>query len=290
MKVLIYFILASLFLLSCNKDQLSTQVIYKENNQNILNEIDLGFQNFQEGNLHNQLCKIIIDNWSICSRDTANVNAEIKKILSSNCVSFVQTQSWNYTEFLNVVSKINWAKQNQTIQLNEIDNYSFIDSLNVSSLLKSKIHGFAGLLDTILCEQPVINLKNTVNNYYYSNLNELNQNEIILFGSMIDVALSSIDFWSDSSIGGENMIRYFKTRIDQICPPIINNRWGGIKWGKVFLSDAAGIIGGATRAVVASGGAAALPNPAFGGIPSAGIAGLVGGATSSCVSVINQWE
>ncbi|MBL7829826.1 MAG: hypothetical protein JNK41_02270, partial [Saprospiraceae bacterium] len=230
------------------------------------------------------------DNWSICSRDTASVNNEIKRILTSDCLTLVDAQNWNYTEFLKVVSKINWEKQNQTLQLIKNDNYSFIDSLNVSSLLKTKIHAFANLLDTIQYEQPVINLKNTVNNYYYSNLNGLSQNEIILFGSMIDVALSSIDFWSDSSVGGANKLNYFRNRIDQICPPIINNRWGGIKWGKVFLSDATGIIGGATRAIVASGGAAALPNPAFGGIPSAGIAGLVGGATSSCVSVINQWE
>lgn len=290
MKELIIFILSTVLLLSCNKDQINTQLIDKESKYKILDEVDLGFLNFKEGDLHNQLCKIFIDNWSICSNDTASVNAEIKRILTSNCQSFVQTQNWNYSAFLDLVSKINWAKQYQTIQLIGNDNYSFIDSFNVSSLLKSKIHGFAGLLDTILCEQPLINLTNTVNNYYYSNLNGLSQNEIILFGSMIDVAFSSIDFWSDSSVGGSNKLNYFRNRIDQICPPIINKRWGGIKWGKVFLSDATGIIGGATRAIVASGGAAALPNPAFGGIPSAGIAGLVGGATSSCVSVINQWE
>ena len=272
------------FLFSCNPDSLNILEHVGNNQLQNLKEIDLGFQNIQEGYLHNQLCNIIIANWSICSEDTASVNSEIKRILTTNCSTFVQGQNWNYNDFLSIVNSINFAEQAKMIQCINDNNYDFIDSLSLSPLLTTKIKGFASMMDTMDFEQSVVTTKNAVSNYYQENFNGLSANDITLFGSMIDVALNSIDFWSNSSFGGSNMFYYFENRRDEMCPKTVNIRWGG--WYKVFLADALGVVSGATKSVIATGGLSALPDPLTGGIPPAGLYGLADGVVASCAAAL----
>lgn len=50
---------------------------------------------------------------------------------------------------------------------------------------------------------------------------------------------------------------------------------------KFKLSDATGLLAGAASSVVASGGLTAVLNPAFGGLPTASVLGLISGGAAS---------
>lgn len=93
------------------------------------------------------------------------------------------------------------------------------------------------------------------------------------------VAKYSTRLWYPESWGGEEGIKYLNGEFNSL-------QFRGINWGKVVLSDALGIVSGATTAVVAGGGTAALP--LCGGIPCASVLGLISGATGSAYSILGQ--
>lgn len=47
------------------------------------------------------------------------------------------------------------------------------------------------------------------------------------------------------------------------------------------MADATGMLSGVAANIVATGGAGAIPNPALGGMPTAGAVGLITGAGAS---------
>ena len=107
----------------------------------------------------------------------------------------------------------------------------------------------------------------------------LNPEELVIIFSAASIAKSSMQLWYPQEKGGEGGLSYLPhSEIAQLR---------GINWGKIILSDYVGIVTGATAAVVATGGAAAIPNPALGGLPPASVIGLIEGAGMSLGAAIN---
>lgn len=71
-----------------------------------------------------------------------------------------------------------------------------------------------------------------------------------------------------------------------------NSPWSSEFWrwraAKYFMIDAAGATTAAATSLVASGGLSAAPNPALGGVPTAGAIAVIGGIGSSGGSVLND--
>lgn len=104
-------------------------------------------------------------------------------------------------------------------------------------------------------------------------------NEVDLYFYYLAVVKHSAKYWLPTNRGGEG-------GTDGITPAGGSAR---IIWGKVIGADALGVLTGAANSLIASGGASAIPNPAFGGIPTAGVIGAVTGASASLGSVWMQW-
>ncbi len=121
------------------------------------------------------------------------------------------------------------------------------------------------------------------------------------FGIFVDVMISSAVFWSPIELGGYNGRDIYMNVIENNCQISVNSTvvdsrgiWGSFKeWamstaaGEFVLSDAAGAVTGCAVSLVQTGGATAIPNPAFGGIPTAGVVGVIAGAGASINSAIN---
>jgi hypothetical protein len=110
-------------------------------------------------------------------------------------------------------------------------------------------------------------------------------NELDLYYYFLATVKYSAQLWLPQNMGGEYAIT--------MIPGFGSSNGGGtvsaINWGKVLCADALGCVTAAASSLVASGGASAIPNPLFGGIPTAGVIGAIGGVGGSAGSLLSQW-
>jgi len=112
-----------------------------------------------------------------------------------------------------------------------------------------------------------------------------------LFDIFIDVVNKSAYFWlpvSDGGLGGENKW----LEMEEILCPNFNELqvrdWPiKLKPFKFMMADATGLLTSASVSVVATGGLSAVPNPLLGGLPTASVVGLIGGAGASVGTLWN---
>ncbi|MCB9080985.1 MAG: hypothetical protein H6555_04660 [Lewinellaceae bacterium] len=158
------------------------------------------------------------------------------------------------------------------------DHTTLIQHLQVSAALKGFLLQMSDLiladLEIPAFERELVALQDQASA-------QLNQEELVILYASASVAKYSTRFWYPKSRGGESGMDYLPENLR-------NGSLRGILWGKVILSDAVGTVAGAVGALATSGGAAAIPNPLTGGIPPAGIAGLIGGAASSISTIIGE--
>ncbi|MEO1261674.1 MAG: hypothetical protein AAFZ15_22920, partial [Bacteroidota bacterium] len=107
----------------------------------------------------------------------------------------------------------------------------------------------------------------------------LSNDDLIIFYSTAAIAKHSYLLWSPVAKGGMNW--HDRMCSDSSIIYVVEDRDGENCWSDIILKDALGLTSTAAIAVVGSGGAAALPNPALLGFPTASVIGLIGGAAAS---------
>lgn len=288
--ILLIALIFSASIQSCTKGEFSTtpEVETPKFIKNTCPSRDLGFAGLQEGQMHNDLVMLITENYSICSNNIDDITNEIKQILKENSQPIVESYGMNFAAFRTLVDTAAFSLATTSILEPVSDPIHYIENHNVlSPILKSQMIGLVKLLDEIGDNTSVDKIQGEICYYYYENVGNLTNNtDIMYFGSMVDVALHSVAFWSPSSNGGNNGYYNFSNSTALLCAGMANDQVGfRIDWGKVFSADAVGVIAGATRAVL-SNPALAVPNPALGGIPTAGVVGVVSGVASSVIAGI----
>ena len=121
--------------------------------------------------------------------------------------------------------------------------------------------------------------------YHHTNLPHLNTEEKILFAMFTDILMSSNYLWTSEELGG---LGYYSK-----VSSVLNNNCNNLKvssgfFGKWILVDAVATVGATAAAIAASGGVGVLP--LCGGIPCAGVAGVIRGAGSSVVAAIYEYN
>ena len=101
-----------------------------------------------------------------------------------------------------------------------------------------------------------------------------------------DVGYHSCELWMPINLGGMGYFKLLKEINFRNCnaTKVYSRTW----FCETFLTDMVGTVAGATSAVVATGGAAAIPNPAFGGMPTAGVIGVIQGVAASTIHIIGN--
>lgn len=152
----------------------------------------------------------------------------------------------------------------------------FEENPNLSIPLKKYL---IEMSEVILADLPIKEVNTQLNKLEDAAEKELTIEDLSVLFSSTSVAKYSTQFWYPESRGGEYGIKYLGRK---------NLELRKINWGKVILSDAAGVVVAAAGSVATSGGLTALPNPVLGGLPTASLWGVFGGASASIQSGINQ--
>ncbi len=180
-----------------------------------------------------------------------------------------------YGEFKSIVNSTDLAS---FLSIYNSSNFNFeqhISSLSFSTALTPILIGLVNLMEGLDYSQQISVIQDAICNYYEQNKTGLNQDDLVYFGAMVDVATYSTELWMGSTYGGLNKYSEFQNILDNLCNGSVQYR--GF-WSNIILSDAAGMLTGVAGSLVATGGGSALPNPFLGGMPTAGAVGLVVGA------------
>jgi len=277
--LMLLFATATLF--SCVKDKLHRPNENPNRDVDLCDLGDIGYQGMNDGQIHNDLVHLIISEYNICSSDPEDIASEIERIFtdsSTAIVNLIEGYDWNYSRFKNLVldSVDIYAIVTDTVGL-----VNKIDSLNFSSGTDSVFKGFVNLVFGINDTSAVYDAQQLMCEYYDDHVGSLNSSDQVQFGMMVDVARNSCELWLPTSLGGQNKYAEFQSILNSLCfnNSNIEPRWWD--WGAIIGVDYVSAIGAVATSLVASGGAFAIPNPAFGGIPTAGVIGLIGGAVGS---------
>jgi len=273
MKKLILTIIAIVILaVSCSKE---------DNIQKIDTDVDLGFIGLNEGQLHNELLEILMNNWTISDKDETSIVSEVHRILISNTTEFSKSNNFDHTEFLN---QANACDENTIKSQENILQEGYLASIGISPTLQAEIDNFVKTFYNISGSEHVEDIKEMLLEHYYSHIGKLSNEDKLLFGTMIDVAIHSAKFWFPVEQGGQNKYVEFKKKLSIIRNGNDLDLRGF--WSDIILADAAGAVTTAAISLVNSGGLTAIPNPALGGIPTAGVVAVIGGAGASIAKAI----
>lgn len=239
---------------------------------------DIGYLQLNEGEMHNQLVSLMIDNWSICSTDADEIANEIKRIINNKGYDIAEDQNLDFNEFKAIVNSLDLSSLLYTLNAANFNFEEAIDGQSFSLLLKAKMKGLVDLMEEMNYNKEVSIIQSDICNYYNQEKTGLNQDDLIYFGIMTDILIHSTGLWLASELGGQNKYIEFQSVLNNICGGAVQER--GF-WSKIILADAFGAIASAGSSLISSGGATALPNPLLGGIPTAGVIAVVGGASAS---------
>lgn len=219
-----------------------------------------------------------INNLETCPKDIASNTVELKSILLENSTKI--SLDWNFDKqsFEELVNSINFDHINSS---RFEDNYYLTQIMSneaISPSLKQLIQRFNDDYLDIINEADVATGNSIINNFYSSNVSGLNEDDKPVFEYFIDVALNSNQYWKPTLEGGLNKREFGISITNELCREYYQNRWDPFK---TLMADATGCFSGACANLAASGGAGAIPNPLFGGCPTAGVVGAIVGAGAS---------
>jgi hypothetical protein len=197
-------------------------------------------------------------------------------------------------ELINDEFKVNypneWSIYNEFDKTNYIKTFSSIASEKdkyIDEIIRNSTSNFSKDFNDLMIELRIVinnsiyyeELSQKINDLEIESIQNLNDIDKDVFLSTASVARYSAKFWLPEEFGGENGLQYIR----QDLPSGITK----FSWGGFILSDAVGVLVGAGDALATSGGAAALPCPATGGLPKASVAGLVVGVGASVLYAID---
>jgi hypothetical protein len=277
MKNLFYFSLC-LLLVSCFDKDLTEGTT----STRITNSCDdLGYESFDEGDAHNFMLQCVLADFDLCRDATlAEFEEEVKESLISCSQEISQRYNFEQSAFISLVQNVDYQGSEFLGTLHSIGE--IINDHNSTALnervdaLTDELEDYGQDLDvefyqSFICE-------------FYQNTTTLNIDDLKKFGTYSDVLSSSIEFWLPTSQGGLNNLENLTVKMQKDCQGN-GSRWCG--WC-VVLADAAGVVAGAGASLAATGGAAAIPNPALGGLPTASVVGVVVGLGASAQRAIGQ--
>lgn len=271
--------------MSCNKE--SIQERSKESVQLFgfsCSYGDIGFLSLEEGRFHNELLSILIQEWSECDFSASSVNAEIKRILSADAEEVVEDHDMDYGAFVSFLDSINLSSLT-ALSAGSINFYTQVDSMNLSNTISDALKDGIEMIEGISPTATVSEVQDSLCNFYYSKIGALDSVGILYLGSFIDVASHSVEFWLPTSLGGDNKFSEFRGNLNTLCRENVEER--APFWARIVLSDAIGVVATAAITLSTPGGAATLvPNPAFGGVPSIAVIGLIGGVSASLIGAL----
>ena len=275
-----------LLILSCKKERIYDGTENYNNGRSTCN--DIGFVGMDEGKLHNELVVLIVDNWTSCSSNQDTVLAEIKDILLNESQSIVEDFNINYDTFKHVLTTY-W--DNMAFFDWDDDPINFVDSVSLSVDLESKTLALADTIQLYSDNDESVSVSKTAFcDYYDYNYSALSDtNDLKIFGGMADLAMNSVKLWLPTADGGDNLYDDFEDDYSILCSANFENADPRGWWGSIILADAIGVVTGAAGALAVNP-LLALPNPATGGIPIAGIVGVINGAGNSATAAIALWN
>lgn len=288
-----YYILIFAFVIgSCTRfdNGMLEDKIPSQNNLNLISydNFDLGFEKIEEGKMHNYLMQFIVSNWSICSKDSIGMSNEYKRILFSKSNEICAKYNFNISEYEKIVESIDYGNIYSIVNNFDVEPENIVNNLIISDVLKAKLNQLNEIINTISNTENVEQIQNSILIFYINNQFDLNNLELKLFGAYVDVAMHSTKFWLPIYAGGENKLSELFSHLEGNCRSN-NNQLRKIHWGKLICIDALTTVSTAALSIVNSGGGAALPNPLLGGLPTAGLAGVIGGIAGSGTYAIASW-
>ena len=248
--------------------------------------IEFDFLSSNAGELHNKL----LDNVIMANNDELNGIEKPNQFLNDGFDLFLDRMAWkkdfllsntSLIQQLNEYSKINYNNRNYN---SEVEQYMGMASSNLKLELLKLLEFVEGY--------NFISINEFENNlHYFINSNErslskLSNPEKAIMADAFSVAQNSALFWLPTQLGGYN--RYYQFKNFNIIPDKNQLELRKFSWGILIGSDIAGIVEGATVSLIESGGAAALPNPLFGGVPTASVVGVAVGAFQSAIYAIQN--
>ncbi|MBK8502553.1 MAG: hypothetical protein IPL46_10245 [Saprospiraceae bacterium] len=263
-KVIPIFIFA--FLISCTKE---SHTPVKSNRYT--------FEKIDEGHIHNDLVKIIIGQVAEYPRN----QAEIEELLGRS----KQPMAKYLSSELNVPVKEIFDVM-ESIDLNLVIDIHTSNDFNIKSILENAqlspelTNSLTALVDLYFATEKLsVTSLDQVSMEYLKN-SQLQPEDRHLLEATTNVLMASANLWLPFEQGGEGLYEQLNRK-----KPNFSARYLGL-YG-ILLADAVGVVGGAAGSVAASGGAAALPNPLLGGLPTASLVGVISGATASITKAIN---
>jgi len=235
------------------------------------NSKQFDIKQFEElGKKHNSAVKYILSNISSYNEETIlnEISSKLKLVLPQEYQLFNTNGKPLDIDFFNTVRNGS----------NEKDLKKYLNSLSLSPQLKVLV---SEMLNQISNGNTFQKIQESISNIERDAKVKLNNNDLALFYSTSTVARYSAKFWLPTEQGGEGGIRYLNS--NNGTP---NEEIHARIWGRVIMVDALGVLSGAGAAVINSGGAAAIPNPAFGGLPTASVVGLWVGALASAAAAL----
>ena len=267
-------IVVTLGIYSCSKE-----------NDNLKSQSQLSEKigSFNIGELHNYFVNLWVLNLKECPLNVELNNQELKQILLQNSQKISNDWNFDKSHFEIIVNSIDFNK----IGASRFNNDFWYDQImvsNLSSAFKQTVQELNTLLDLQINNVSVQDANSILISFYNNNRNKFFGNEILLFDYLIDVAISSNKLWKPYEAGGLNQKVKMDAMIQTLCRNNLSLRWD--VW-KTVRSDAIGCVTGALGNLASSGGAGALPNPLFGGCPTAGVVGAIAGAGASLNAALN---
>lgn len=269
-----------LLLSSCSKDSDNLKPI-----KNVLDPTEIGAY-------HNYIAKYIVDNSNF--DDVNHSDSEIKDILFTGKSEISAYFGFDEVEYVKIINEIDFSNLKDVYQKEKIDLKAIAIKNQLSSELIAEINEFEIYLYSIDYQSIYDNSPNDLVDVIqdkiekFSSEGKMNKNIGNQYKDFIRVAKSSVELWFPKELGGLGYNEILTAKISNKRIDLRKNwftRWvDSNAFGKFIISDAVGAVAGVATSLVSSGGATAIPNPALGGIPTAGVVGIISGASTSVLS------
>jgi len=188
-----------------------------------------------------------------------------------------------------------------------------VSKLSISRDLKNRMYI---LFDLVAANLAIPEFESKLDNLENDAINNLDQKELSAFLPATSIARYSARLWTPVEKGGENKglnnslngknkvqlreydfsywtfgFEYYFDDIDQGDDPIVKAQKQSISpfWGELIGWDVSAGFAAAATSLIASGGLSAVPNPALGGVPTAGAIALFSGGFASAGYAFRQW-
>lgn len=253
---------------------------------------DIGITNFEEGSFHNYLVNLWMDNSISCPQNGTDFSNEYKQILINNSLQIETEFNLPIGVISDIVNELDLLPDVMDNIMNTQNAWkNYIQNANYSNTFTDKLDDLEQLFLNVPEEMIMVSdFQNLLCTFYSNNVNDLPQNEIKDFGTIIDVASKSLEYWAPDELGGingyEDLLNSCNSNTFSNSQLDSRGIWGSIRdWamssaaGTFVLTDATMTVAATTAGIINSAGVGALP--LCGGVPCAGLGGVVVGAGAS---------